>query len=425
MNRVQQAVRVAVQGLVEKKAPNPAYMPPEPPKGLSPLEVHGYYMSMSDYHDRQSSKHARIRGLKKLWSDDRNYHDDRHNFHKALRDGYAQKALAIDLHAQEQQQKSGFGMNESQEKCVSCGAPATNYHKETGQSSCDNCRDSVEQDIQNLPKQRMKVAGGKGYRTGYYGGPMEGRSWFDVTGDIADDKPAEKPALTGNKRGNAFLRTSKVPSCWGCGHDYLSRWEPGDLNKNWLNQETGERMKNHICPDCHGEAAVTEADLGSAMAGWFGKGGPRKVQHPFQGGVKHTRVTVAHQPLVWENMLGTVYARNPQGKTEYFDYDYDAAHEFAGVQNAKDLRVVRHNGRTGMDEPRKKQLVLYGIHPKVEAFGGTSPTGLVKPQGAPVLKVLDPKPSAKKVTVNNQAKKATEDLVNGTKTLDQVLRKIF
>jgi hypothetical protein len=83
--------------LFQKKAPNPDYQPPEAPKDTDPLSVHNYYMSMSDYHDRQSSKHARLKGLKRLYSQDRAYHDDRSLFHKGMRDGWAQKALGIDL----------------------------------------------------------------------------------------------------------------------------------------------------------------------------------------------------------------------------------------------------------------------------------------------------------------------------------------
>lgn len=84
----------------------------------------------------------------------------------------------------------------------------------------------------------------------------EGRQWFDVTGDMPDDKP--KPPLA-RKRPNEFLSASKVPSCWGCGHDYLSRWRPDDLARDWKHQDTGKRMKNPICPDCYGEAGVMES----------------------------------------------------------------------------------------------------------------------------------------------------------------------
>lgn len=77
--------------------------------------------------------------------------------------------------------------------------------------------------------------------------------------------------------------------------------------------------------------------------------------------------TKSHSPLVWENMLGTVYARNPSGKVEYFDYNWDAAHRFANVAGASDLRVSRHKTRSGRaydgeGSPRNRQMVLYGVH---------------------------------------------------------------
>lgn len=111
--------------------------------------------------------------------------------------------------------------------------------------------------------------------------------------------------------------------------------------------------------------------------------GGRKVPHPFAGGVKHSRVTAAHVPLVWENMLGTVYARSPKGEVKYFDYDWDAAHAHADVSKAQDLRIFRvpkaasttgykHGG--GMDRPRRGQLALWGVHPAPEASGDPQKT---------------------------------------------------
>lgn len=96
------------------KKPNPEYAAPELPKSLNPADVHGYYMAMADHHDKRSWMHKRLSGLKPLWSDDRTMHDDRHLFHKAMRDGFAQKALAVDLAAPQDGQGSGFaGMKES------------------------------------------------------------------------------------------------------------------------------------------------------------------------------------------------------------------------------------------------------------------------------------------------------------------------
>lgn len=89
--------------------------------------------------------------------------------------------------------------------------------------------------------------------------------------------------------------------------------------------------------------------------------------HPFAGGKVHKNFTQKHEPMVWENMLGTVMARNPHTKeTKYFDYDHKAAREFAGVHKASDLRVVKTPkpkiGRHyGDDTPSPGRWALYGI----------------------------------------------------------------
>jgi hypothetical protein len=70
-------------------------------------------MAMADYHDKHAWKNSRLRDIKPLWSGSRSYHDDRHNFHKAMRDGFAQKALSIDLHGDSGPSRGGFGMKES------------------------------------------------------------------------------------------------------------------------------------------------------------------------------------------------------------------------------------------------------------------------------------------------------------------------
>lgn len=50
--------------------------------------------------------------------------------------------------------------------------------------------------------------------------------------------------------------------------------------------------------------------------------------------------TKRHRAGIWENMLGTVYAMNPAGDVQYFDYDYAAAVAFVGV--VEDVRVAKH-----------------------------------------------------------------------------------
>ncbi len=89
-----------------------------------------------------------------------------------------------------------------------------------------------------------------------------------------------------------------------------------------------------------------------------------KVSHPFQGGKEATSYTAKHRPLVWENMLGTVYARDPikGGEPEYFDYDWDAARKYAMVDKCTDLRICKSKDNL-QSYPRKGKLALWGIPP--------------------------------------------------------------
>lgn len=89
---------------------------------------------------------------------------------------------------------------------------------------------------------------------------------------------------------------------------------------------------------------------------------------PFQGGKKTKSITTRHVPLMWENMLGTVYARLPQARTEddtqYFDYNWIDARKYAQLDQCSDLRIVRCPKSYGEPEmPRKGQWVLWGIPP--------------------------------------------------------------
>jgi hypothetical protein len=84
--------------------------------------------------------------------------------------------------------------------------------------------------------------------------------------------------------------------------------------------------------------------------------GGEAVRHPFSGGVRKKTITQKHRRLVWECMLGTVYARDPASTAEekYFDYDYYAAHQHAKVALCTDLRIYK---------PRGGRSALYGIPP--------------------------------------------------------------
>lgn len=80
---------------------------------------------------------------------------------------------------------------------------------------------------------------------------------------------------------------------------------------------------------------------------------------------RRMKPTEAHRPAIWENMLGTVYARNAAGEVRYCDYRYEEAFAFAGVRaEGADLRVYRYPYREyagpGVPaSPRLGALVLY------------------------------------------------------------------
>lgn len=91
----------------------------------------------------------------------------------------------------------------------------------------------------------------------------------------------------------------------------------------------------------------------------------KKITHPFQGGVRQRSYTLRHRPLIWECMLGTVYAaRQADQQPRYFDYDWAAARLYAGVDSATDLRIcpARRSYQSG---PTQGRLALCGILPRV------------------------------------------------------------
>lgn len=75
--------------------------------------------------------------------------------------------------------------------------------------------------------------------------------------------------------------------------------------------------------------------------------------------------TLDHRPAVWECLLGTVYAMNDAYETRYFDYDHQAALEFAGVnEEDRDPRIAKHTrwcrwADRPTDNPRPNQTVLW------------------------------------------------------------------
>jgi hypothetical protein len=80
-------------------------------------------------------------------------------------------------------------------------------------------------------------------------------------------------------------------------------------------------------------------------------------------GARKMKPTQRHRNAIWECMLGTVYAQNDAAEIKYFDYDWDAARKFAGVDEpGRDPRVAKdQRGSARHDGPRKGQSVLYVI----------------------------------------------------------------
>lgn len=104
----------------------------------------------------------------------------------------------------------------------------------------------------------------------------------------------------------------------------------------------------------------------------------RPVERRFVGvACRKMKPTLRHRPALWENMLGTLFAMNAEGECRYFDYDYEAAIEFSGVDptNATgDNRIYRVTPdrrysyvRSGDDfaNPRLKKLVLWTTQGRV------------------------------------------------------------
>ena len=99
-----------------------------------------------------------------------------------------------------------------------------------------------------------------------------------------------------------------------------------------------------------------------------------KTLHPFSGGRKTSGLTKNHVPIVWENMLGTVHARSPEGHIKYHDFDWHGAHKHARTHEYEDLRICRtprdknfnYATKRGVDHsstgPRVGKVALWGVH---------------------------------------------------------------
>jgi hypothetical protein len=77
------------------------------------------------------------------------------------------------------------------------------------------------------------------------------------------------------------------------------------------------------------------------------------------------RPTLKHRPVLTFGILGTVYGVSPEGEVRYFDYDWNAALEFAGVTGdpAQDLRFsapVRTHYLPGHDMWHPERCIRQG-----------------------------------------------------------------
>lgn len=88
----------------------------------------------------------------------------------------------------------------------------------------------------------------------------------------------------------------------------------------------------------------------------------------FRAGARRLAPTRRHRAVLWENMFGTVYAVDPNGRVEYFDYNYAAAMRHVGP--VEDVRVARHvpyrtllhlDGSEDYMRPRAGQLVWFAV----------------------------------------------------------------
>lgn len=86
-------------------------------------------------------------------------------------------------------------------------------------------------------------------------------------------------------------------------------------------------------------------------------------------GARKAKPTQKHKPVIWEAMLGTVYAANPAGEVRYFDYKWDEARAFAELGPDSDLRLARPKQASpypvryysGRENPRYTQWCMWAV----------------------------------------------------------------
>lgn len=79
--------------------------------------------------------------------------------------------------------------------------------------------------------------------------------------------------------------------------------------------------------------------------------------------VKVMKPTKQHRMAIWECMLGTVYAMNDAGQIAYFDYKWEDAKKFAGIDASRDLRAFKYTETRSSwcryELPRRGRVVLW------------------------------------------------------------------
>lgn len=265
------------------KKRSPEYAPPELPSNLDPASTHSYYMAMADWHDKEAWKNNRLSRLKPLWSSSRMQHDDKHQFHRAMRDGFAQKALAIDL-ASPMDGASGFqGMRESlnesssRERIVVDAQIHTleEFIKKYGSVPLDAIRTGKVESF-TIIHEGKKVPPGTADKSH--------RKFLKQIGDDSGEGYDKLPGAAADARTSMRSAAQKAGSCWGCGSDWFLYGGGGHWGK--YARETGSspliQMKkdskyhgSKLCPDCfeeeghpeHLTAGVEEAFGGIAPTG--------------------------------------------------------------------------------------------------------------------------------------------------------------
>ncbi len=63
---------------------------------------------------------------------------------------------------------------------------------------------------------------------------------------------------------------------------------------------------------------------------------------PYAGAARLKKPTQKHRPAMWEGILGAVYAMNDAREIKYFDFNYEGARAWCGIdEDGRDPRTAR------------------------------------------------------------------------------------